>query len=364
MPLATAPLGLVTEISLPSRIILPAVLRAAPMRRRAVSVLPAPMSPAKPRISPRRRSKETSRMKGGPESPSTLRTTSPEGRSLRVEKKSFSSRPTIRPMSSSIVAFLGSSSPAFSPSRSTTIRSVTPKTSSSLCEMKMTAMPLALSSAMTLKSLLVSFVVREEVGSSMTRSLTSVSRALAISIICWIAVEKRPTGTLRSNSMSRRSKMAPARSRITPKSRSPARFLISRPRKRFSRALRLGQLLSSWKMIEMPCLLGLAYGLEVPGRALPQELAAVGAVDPREDLHERRLARAVLAEQADHLAPPRREIDLPGAPARRGNSWRCRASRAARARPRARPSRYACLADLTRSSTAARTMMTPMIAVW
>ena len=47
------------------------------------------------------------------------------------------------------------------------------------------------------------------------------------------------------------------------------------------------------------------------GLALEQEIAAIGMDDPHEDIHEGRLARAVMADQPEELAAAELEIDLP-----------------------------------------------------
>ncbi len=151
------------------------------------------------------------------------------------------------------VEFFVTSSPMLSPSRRTTIRSVISNTSSSLCEMKMTEMPLDLSSVMTLKSLVTSRSLREEVGSSMMRRLAFVRRAFAISIICCWAVLRFLTSVSMLTETSRYLKTSAAFSCIILRSRKGEFFLSnSRPRKRLSRGFRFGQLLSSWKMIEIP----------------------------------------------------------------------------------------------------------------
>ena len=102
-----------------------------------------------------------------------------------------------------MVPVFASTSPALRPSRSTATRSVISKTSESLCEMKTTEIPLCFRSRMTLKRREVSRSVSDEVGSSITSSLTLVSSALAISIICCTAVESRRTSTSRSIRTSR-----------------------------------------------------------------------------------------------------------------------------------------------------------------
>ena len=64
------------------------------------------------------------------------------------------------------------------------IRSATVSTSSSLCVMKRMETPLARSPRMISSSLVISPVVRDEVGSSMMSSLASSDTALAISTSC------------------------------------------------------------------------------------------------------------------------------------------------------------------------------------
>ncbi len=54
---------------------------------------------------------------------------------------------------------------------------------------------------------------------------------------------------------------------------------------------------------------GVGAGGEVLGRALEHDLALVGPVQAVQAVHQRRLARAVLAEQRVHLARPHVEID-------------------------------------------------------
>src|SRR5467141_3685996 len=253
MPRATASRGLPIRTSLPSSRTRPPVFFAAPKRIRAISVRPAPMRPANPRISPLRTVKLTSFTVGGPERPSTRRISGPGTALPTRAAREPSSRPTIRLMSSSIVPVFASTSPAFRPSRRTAMRSVISNTSESLCEMNTTEIPLCFRSRITLNSREVSRSLSDEVGSSITSNFTLVSKALAISIICCSAVESSRTSTSRSIRTSRYSKSSSAFLRIAASSRKGERPLkISRPRKRFSIAFRLGQLLSSWKMSVTP----------------------------------------------------------------------------------------------------------------
>ena len=66
-------------------------------------------------------------------------------------------------------------------------------------------------------------------------------------------------------------------------------------------------------------LLRLVDGAERRPFPVPDDLAGIGAVDAGEDLHQGRLPRAVLAEEADDLAGPDREAHVvEGAHAREG----------------------------------------------
>ena len=55
---------------------------------------------------------------------------------------------------------------------------------------------------------------------------------------------------------------------------------------------------------------GLAGALDVDGRAVDEDLAGVGGEQPVGDVHQRRLAGAVLAEQGDDLAAVNVERDV------------------------------------------------------
>ena len=57
------------------------------------------------------------------------------------------------------------------------------------------------------------------------------------------------------------------------------------------------------------------------GLALDQDLALVGVVEAVEDVHERRLPGAVLAEQRMHLAAAEVEVDVVVRERRLGTAW-------------------------------------------
>ncbi len=98
-PARLASRGLRMRVSLPSMRTRPDEMGRRPKRVSMSSVRPAPTSPAKPRISPLRRSKVTFSKAPGEERSSTRRRTSPRGTSC-LGKRLVSSRPTIMRMSS------------------------------------------------------------------------------------------------------------------------------------------------------------------------------------------------------------------------------------------------------------------------
>ena len=83
----------------------------------------------------------------------------------------------------------------------------------------------------------------------------------------------------------------------------------SRAMKTLSAMLRFGKRLSSWWMIAMPRSAASRGPLISTGSSVELERAGGGRLDPGEDLHERRLAGAVLAEQRGDLARDDVEVD-------------------------------------------------------
>ena len=74
---------------------------------------------------------------------------------------------------------------------------------------------------------------------------------------------------------------------------------------------------SSWWISAMPRPLGVLDAREVDRLAVEQDLAGVGRVDAGQDLHQRRFAGAVLADDGQHLARHARAATRRRAPGRR-----------------------------------------------
>ena len=98
MPCATACSGVFTLTRRPCTWISPASIGSAPKTARATSVRPAPIRPARPRISPRRSTKLTSLIALPRLSPLTSSTMSLPELSCAGLSNSSSWRPTIMPM--------------------------------------------------------------------------------------------------------------------------------------------------------------------------------------------------------------------------------------------------------------------------
>ena len=213
------------------------------------------------------------------------------------------------------------------PSRNTVTRSAISKTSSMRWLTKRIATPWPRRSRDQLNSCATSWADSDAVGSSMIRTRTLSEIALAISTDC-CAASVRPRAGLRT-SMATPSvgedRLGLARTSRASRSTCAAvlvadedvlgdvqvgeeqRLLVDR---RDAEALRLG---------------GAADGHRL---AVEQDLAAVGLVDAGDDLDQRRLAGAVLAEQRMDLARIERRARRRRAPGSRRSAWRCGASRA------------------------------------
>ncbi len=135
MPLRTASRGLriLTGSLAPYKYISPLSARSAPNRARIISVRPEPISPATPRISPRRTSKLTSLTLSPTVSPTTRRAAWPAAL-VRRGCSCSKSRPTIiRIISLTLTSLVGLVEMTF-PSLSTVTRSAMRMTSSMRCE--------------------------------------------------------------------------------------------------------------------------------------------------------------------------------------------------------------------------------------
>ena len=137
------------------------------------SAWPLPSTPAMPTTSPSRTVRAMSSISRRPSGVTTVRwSTDSTGFSRTVEVRvsgEGSSAPTIISASCRTVVVFGSAVPTVVPRRITVIESATRRTSSSLCEMKMTVRPSRVSSARLPKSSSTSCGTSTAVGSSRMR---------------------------------------------------------------------------------------------------------------------------------------------------------------------------------------------------
>src|SRR3954468_9503119 len=216
-----------------------------PKIARATSLRPAPTSPASATISPARTSSETSKNTPSRGRRSTFSIGSPTSASC-FGKSALRSRPTMRRTISSVVMSAVLASWTTAPSRMTVTVSEIVSTSSRRWGMNSTAAPCSCSARTTVNSRSTSGPESAAVGSSMISTRASRLRALAISTICWSAIERPRTGRSGSRRTPRRSSrpltwpcMAPRSMRLRP-------FSGWKPMTTFSATLRSGNSVGSW----------------------------------------------------------------------------------------------------------------------
>ncbi len=255
MPVLSACLTLRPSTSLPLSVIEPSVFGWRPRIASVSSVWPLPCTPATTRISPSRMSKLSPSTSRWPVGLKTVRS-----RTWNDAEPSFgasfctvsdTSWPTMSVASSSFEA-VGSAVPTTLPRRMTVMRSLTWRTSRSLCEMKTIEVPCWRSSSMMRMSSSVSCGVSTAVGSSSTSTFASCDRALMISTRCCWPTERSSTTESGSMRKPKRSEISFTRLRAAGRSRMPAPFVGSWPSMRFSATVKTGMSMKCWCTIPMP----------------------------------------------------------------------------------------------------------------
>ena len=184
--------------------------------------------------------------------------------------------------------------------------------------------PCARRARMMRKSSSISVLVRAAVGSSMMRTEASSERALAISTICCCA-------TLRSRTLARGSSLRWSRSMSSAVS-STWRLSSTVKREAAARLAAHVDVLGDGEVRGQDELLvdhadaQVAAGSRVRDvhlLALEPDGAGILAVDAGQDLHERRLAGAVLADERMHLPGAQLELGVHQVPGRPGSPCRC-----------------------------------------
>ena len=102
------------------------------------------------------------------------------------------------------------------------------------------------------------------------------------------------------------------RARARRRSRKPSGppRVCSAPSMMFSATVKTGTSMKCWCTMPMPARDGVARALDLHRLAVDQDLALVGLEQPVEDVHQGRLARAVLAEQGVDLAGLDGQVDV------------------------------------------------------
>ena len=210
-------------------------------------------------------------------------------------------------MSSGVMSAIGASCTT-APSRITVTVSQTAKISSRRCEMNSTAAPCPCRVRTTANSRSTSGPESAAVGSSMIRTWASKLSALAISTICWSAIDRPRTGRsdaqLDPEPVEQALHLAVHRAAIDAVER-PARVVAHDDVLRDAEIGEQRRLLVDDRDARVA---GVVRGVEVDALAAGEHLAGVAPDHAAEHLHERRLAGAVLADQAAHLAGPQDQV--------------------------------------------------------
>ena len=126
---------------------------------------------------------------------------------------------------------------------------------------------------------------------------------------CWMPTDSSPT--MASGSISNPS--CRARSRIRPSdlcvSRKIGLAIVSLPRTMFSATVKTGTSMKCWWTMPIPRAMASDGEAMLDGLAVEQDLALVRGEQPVQDVHERALAGAVLAEQGVDLARLDGQVD-------------------------------------------------------
>ena len=327
MPARMAARGLCAGSTRPPTVTVPASYRSIPKTARAISLRPAPTRPARPTISPARTVKEMSWKVPRDCSPLTSSTTSPISAGV-LGNRSPTSRPTIRSTIASTSVSAMASVEMYSPSRITVTVSQSANTSSKRWEMKTRARPSSRRLRATAKSRSTSTPLRAAVGSSMTSRLASSEMALAISMICWSAIERPRAGRRGSMRTPSRAKSDSASAYIAARSMRPAAAVRLAAHEDVLGDRQVGE--ERGLLVDHRDAGGLGGGGrgEVDVRAAEPEDAGVALVDAGHDLDQRRLAGAVLADQGVDGAGRRRPASPTAARGPSRTPWRRRAARA------------------------------------
>ena len=192
----------------------------------------------------------------------------------------------------------------------------------------------------------------------MIRMRASIASALAISTSCCSPTRKRADLGLRIEADRRGAPAARGMSawRAGGRRRAAERT-NSRPRKTLSATVICGTRLSSWWMIATPAVCACADVAELHLSPADFEPAGIFGLNPGEDLHQRRLAGAVLAHQRQHL--PGGDVEVDAVQHLVGAEELGDLSRPMRRGARRGRTRRICLASESKGSSSIRAVRSP-----
>ena len=203
----------------------------------------------------------------------------------------------------------GKKMPLLRPSRSTTMRSATARTSSMLWLIMITPRPRSRTRSIRSSTSAVCATPSAAVGSSSMISFGSSSSERAIATVWRWPPDSEATGS-RTLGMRAESSLSSVQARISIATSSSWSGLSSLPRKMLATTSRFSHSARSWKTVAMPSPSAALGSLSVDGLAAKGDGARAGLMDAGQDLDQRRLARAVVADQRHDLAGMDVEIDV------------------------------------------------------
>ena len=294
---------------LPASAIDPVSGTSLPIRARAISSWPEPMKPYSPRTSPARMVKRhvgvgalaaralalPARQARRGDWPGPPRPRAPPRARGGHGRSSARSPNACRPPPQSSVAMRRLL-------RNTVTRSDTSSTSSRKCEMKMKLVPSALSRRSTANRRSISGGDRAEVGSSRMMMRAPLNRTRPSSTSCCRPSGNRPHSWPGSRSIPSRCRCvlglarhrAPAHDAGAVDRLVAEEHVLGHAQRRNDRQLLVDHADAGGQ--------GVAGRPEMDRPAVDAHLAVIAGMDAGDDLHQRRLARAVLADEAMHLA--------------------------------------------------------------
>ena len=243
-------------------------------------------------------------------------------RASRLLKRSVISRPTIIRTSAALVVSGSGAVPIRRPSRRTVTREQQRYISRRRCEMNTIATP-ALAQLLEALEQALGRGLGERARRLVEDEHARVGGDRARDLDLLLQLDRERADASRGSRRARRASSSASVARRCARRQSiEPRLRGSRPIRMFSATVSVGASVSSWLIATMPCSIAARGPAKRDRLAVDLDRAGVGLEGAVEDLHERRLARAVLAREARGSRPRSARSRRRRAPARSANALR------------------------------------------